>query len=316
MNSGVQIFVEGARLALDRRLARYALLPGLIAAVIVGIGLTVALGYVGDFSDYLVAQLPTWLNFLGAVIIPVLYLIGVLIGAWLVGLLAVVVASPFLGDLSIEVERLKDPNHAPAHPPGFWPGIGQALAREGRKLGYHLPRLIGVFIITLIPVINAVSPFIWLLFGAWTMAVQFADYPAENRGLPFTDTLKVLKRDRGTALVFGGCTAMALAIPFLNFLLIPVAVAGRHPAVAPAREPLAEVPFDVAHDALQALGQPVVGLREADSKMRIVAGAEGVAGRQADVLLGKYSFCKLQAVGQPVYPWETHRSRPRVMRSQ
>ena len=226
MNSGVQIFIEGAKLALDRRLARYAWLPGLIAAAVVGTGLTLALGYVTDLSDYLVAQLPTWLNFLGAVIIPVLYLLGLLIGAWLVGLLAVVVASPFLGDLSIEVERLKYPDNAPAHPPALWPGIGQALAREGRKLGYHLPRLLGVFLLTLIPVVNALSPFIWLLFGAWTMAVQFADYPTENRGLPFAHTLETLKRDRGTALVFGGCTTVALAIPFVNFLLIPVAVAG------------------------------------------------------------------------------------------
>ncbi len=58
------------------------------------------------------------------------------------------------------------------------------------------------------------------------MAVQFCDYPTENRNLPFADTLKRLHRHRGAALGFGGCTTLFLAIPVLNFLVIPIAVAG------------------------------------------------------------------------------------------
>jgi CysZ protein len=223
--AGVRIFLDGAGIAHDRRLVRYTWIPALIALVVISVGLTFAFSYLTDLSRFLIALLPEWLDFLGMVLTPLLYLLGLLIGAWLLGLLAVLAASPFLGDLSIAVERLKYPD-APAHPPDFWPGVGIALKREARKLRYHLPRLLGVCIITLIPLLNALSPFIWFFFGAWTMAVQFADYPAENRGLPFTDTLAHLRRNRALALGFGGCATLALAIPVLNFLLIPVAVAG------------------------------------------------------------------------------------------
>ena len=225
MIAGVQIFLDGAGLAVDRRLARYTWFPALIALVVISAGLTLVFGYVTDLSNYLVALLPGWLDFLGMVLAPMLYLLALLVGAWLLGLFAILVASPFLGDLSIAVERLKYPD-APAHQPDFWQGVAMSLKREARKFGYHLPRLIGVVIITLIPLVNTLSPFIWFGFGAWTLAVHFADYPAENRGLPFAQTLTHLRRNRATALGFGACATLALAIPFVNFLLIPVAVAG------------------------------------------------------------------------------------------
>lgn len=225
MIAGVQIFLDGARLARDRRLARYTWVPVMLSFAIIGVGLGLAFSYLSDLSDYLVGLLPGWLDFLGFVLAPLLYLLGLLMGAWLLGLLAVLIASPFLGDLSIEVERLRYPE-SPVHTADFWRGVAMSFKREARKLAYHLPRFLGVFIITLIPVVNALSPFIWLLFGAWTMAVQFADYPAENRGLPFAQTLERLRRNRASALGFGACASLALAVPLLNFLLIPVAVAG------------------------------------------------------------------------------------------
>ena len=58
------------------------------------------------------------------------------------------------------------------------------------------------------------------------MAVQFCDFPVENRQRPFQETLSALRRERTAALGFGLCTAVVLAIPLLNFVLIPVAVSG------------------------------------------------------------------------------------------
>lgn len=222
---GIRCFAEGSRLARAPGLARYTWLPVLVSLVVTTAGLVVAFGYIGDLSAWLTRQLPDWLEFLSLILAPMLYLLGVLIGAWLFALLAVIIASPFLGDLSIEVER-RGFGSGPEHVPSIWASAAGAIGRELRKLGYHLPRLLLVFLLTLIPVLNAAAPFLWFLFGAWTMAVQFCDYPNENRGRPFRDTVALLKQHRAAALGYGGCAALALAIPLLNFLLIPVAVAG------------------------------------------------------------------------------------------
>ena len=223
--TGIQTFADGARLMRQPRLLRYAWIPALLSLAIISTGLWFAFSYLTEFSDFLVAQLPGWLGFLSFILTPLLYLLGVLTGAWLFGLIAVLIASPLLGDLSLAVEQHTTPESAPAAP-GFLAGLATAFRREGRKLLYHLPRLLGVAILSVIPVINTLAPLFWLVFGAWTLAVQFADYPAENRGLDFRDTLERLRQERWTALGFGACATVALAIPVLNFILVPVAVVG------------------------------------------------------------------------------------------
>jgi CysZ protein len=225
LGQGIRAFVDGGRAVRAPGLGRYTWLPALVSLVVIAAGLFLAFGYIGELSRWLTEQLPGWLEFLGLILAPLLYLLGMLIGAWLFAFLAVLVASPFLGDLSIAVERSQFAS-GPEQPPSLWQGAIGALGRELRKLGYYLPRLLVVFLLTLIPVLNAAAPVLWFGFAAWTLAIQFCDYPNENRGRPFRDTVGLLQRHRGAAFGYGACATLAMAIPLVNFLLIPVAVAG------------------------------------------------------------------------------------------
>lgn len=222
---GVTAFVDGLREAGRAELRPYIWLPAATSLLVICTGLYLGLGYLSAATEALLATLPDWLGFLSWILTPLVYLLGVLAGAWLFALLATLLASPFLGSLSIALERLRfaDP---PSVETGLWTDISNSLSRELRKLLYHLPRAVAVLLLTLIPVVNAVAPLIWLLFGAWTMAVQFADYPTENRQRPFRDTLSLLRSNRAAALLFGLLSTGVLMIPLLNFLMIPVCVAG------------------------------------------------------------------------------------------
>ena len=224
-DTGVRAFSKALRIIRRPALRRFIVLPALVSLLIIATGSWFTLGYLTTLAEAFANWLPDWLSFLDAVLAPLLYLIGILVAAWVFALLAVLISSPFLGLLSAAVERELGVG---AHQSGasVWVELISSLGREGRKLIYHLPRLLLVFVITLIPAVNVVSPLLWLLFGAWTLAVQFCDYPGENRGLPFADTLRRLKANRAAALSFGLCASLAMAIPLLNFLLIPVAVAG------------------------------------------------------------------------------------------
>lgn len=223
--SGISAFAEGARLILRPGLRRYVIAPALASLLVILIGGYWAWGYLAGISESLVDWLPDWLDFLDLVLVPLLYVLGVLIGAWLFALLAVIVASPFLGTLSAAVERHVS-GRAPESGKRLWQEVVSSFGREARKILYHVPRLLAVLLFSLIPAVNVAAPALWLLFGAWTMAVQFCDYPTENRARPFSETLRLLNANRMAALGFGLCTSAALAVPLLNFLLIPVAVAG------------------------------------------------------------------------------------------
>jgi len=222
---GIGSFFDGIRAARRPGLGRYIWLPALVSLVVIAAGLTLTFGYIGELSAWLTRQLPGWLEFLSMILAPLLYLLGILIGAWLFALLAVLLASPFLGDLSVAVEHAEF-GDGPAQVPGLWAGAVSALGREARKMGYFLPRALLVFVLTLVPVVNAVAPLVWFAFGAWVLAIQFSDYPGENRSRPFRDTVALLQRNRGAALGYGACATVAMAIPVVNFLLIPGTVAG------------------------------------------------------------------------------------------
>ncbi len=219
--TGVRCFLDGASAAFGRPLRGYVLLPGLVSFLVVVGGLVWALSYVTDFSAYLQRTLGAWPEFLQWVVEPLLYLIGIFVGAWSFGFLAIVIGSPFLGNLSARVDT-----DLPEDGPGWLQVALATLAREGRKLLYSVPRLIGLLILGFIPVLNLIAPVLWVLLGAWLMAVQFCDFPFENRHQPFQDTRATLRNHRGAALGFGACVTLAMAVPVLNFMVPPVATIG------------------------------------------------------------------------------------------
>jgi len=222
---GVSCFVEGAKLARSKPLRRYVWAP--LGASVVCVALLLGVGYawVAEASGWVVAVTPAWLSWLGQLVAALLYVLGLIVAGWLVGLIAVLVASPFLGVLSAGAER-EQFGTAPSYAPSLAVAVSQAFRRETRKLRYHLPRLAAVFLLTLVPVVNVGAPVFWFAFGAWMLAVQFVDYAAENRGLDFVETLAALRANRAAALGFGAVAGALLAIPFAALVVIPAAVCG------------------------------------------------------------------------------------------
>ncbi len=223
--TGIACFRQGITLARSREALPYIAAPALVSVLIIGAGLGLGFSYVDDLSTYLQDLLPDWLDFLHLVVAPLLYLLGILIGAWLFGLVAAIIGSPFLGDLAAHTTKTISDRQVINDRP-WWQEIAPSLLRELRKLGYHIPRLMLVVILSIIPVLNTLSPIVWLMFGAWMMSVQFCDYFSENADQPFRQTLSQLREQRGAALGFGMCVSLTMGIPVLNFLVAPIAVIG------------------------------------------------------------------------------------------
>ncbi len=224
-SSGVRCFFDGVALLKRKELVSVLWLPLLLSATCVTVGTWFAMDAITEFANWAVEKLPDWAGFVGQVVSVLLTIITALVATWLLAFLALIIASPFMGLLSARTERLVT-GEAPKADAGWLVGLAEALAREVRKLAYHLPRALVVFLLSLLPVINLAAPAMWLALGAWIMAVQFTDYAGENRRLPFRDTLAELRTQRPAALGFGLCTTLAMAIPLLNVIAIAAAVIG------------------------------------------------------------------------------------------
>jgi CysZ protein len=226
--SGPQYLREGLKLVLSPNLRLFVLLPLAINLLLFG-GLIYFAGH--EFSlwlDALMPTLPGWLSFLSYILWPLFVALLVLMVFFTFTLVANVIAAPFNGFLAEKVEvvvRGEDP--FPAFSWGeLMAMVPRTFGREMRKLGYFLPRAIGLFILSLIPVVNVVAAPLWLIFGVWMMAIQYIDYPADNNKMSWQDMLAWLRSKRWQSMGFGGITYLALLIPGVNVLMMPAAVAG------------------------------------------------------------------------------------------
>ncbi|MDX1697582.1 MAG: sulfate transporter CysZ, partial [Thiohalobacterales bacterium] len=225
--SGIHYLLQGFSLIRQPGLRRYVAVP-LLVSTLVFTGALFALGYWLDvLIEMMTGKLPGWLDWLRYLVWPLFALVGVLIVFYSFSILTNLLAAPFNGLLAEAVEQ-----HLTGQPidAGGWRELLQdllpSLLAELRKLLYFLLRAIPLGILFLIPVVNLAAPFLWALFSAWMLAIEYADYPMANHRLLFSAQRKLLRTRRVLALGFGGGTLLLTMVPLLNFLAMPVAVAG------------------------------------------------------------------------------------------
>lgn len=232
----VNYFFEGFRLIAQSGIRRYVLLP-LLLNILVFIALTAfAIQQAGHGMAWLMSWLPAWLDFLLWFIWPLFGLLLLIVYGYCFTIIGNFIAAPFFGVLSEKVqihltEERAEENNLLRQPDNNWGQlIIRSFARELRKLGYFLPRLLGVLILTLIlsfiPLINLLTPAISFFWGAWSLYLQYVDYPADNNNIDFVSLLDESRTRRKDALGFGGIVLIGSSIPLLNLLVMPSAVAG------------------------------------------------------------------------------------------
>jgi CysZ protein len=58
------------------------------------------------------------------------------------------------------------------------------------------------------------------------LVIEYIDYPMANHLLHFSQQRKLLRQRRVLSYSFGGSSLLMTMIPFVNFLAMPVSVAG------------------------------------------------------------------------------------------
>lgn len=226
--SGPQYLGEGLKLVLSPGLRLFVLLPLAINLILFVTLVGFAVQQFSGWVDTFMPSLPNWLSFLEYLLWPLFVVLVLLMVFFSFTMLANIIAAPFNGFLAEKVEVVVrgEDNFPPFNWAELLAMVPRTLGREARKLGYFLPRAIGLLILTFIPVVNLVAAPLWLLFGVWMMAIQYIDYPADNNKMSWQDMLAWLREKRWQSLGFGGITYAALLVPGLNILMMPAAVAG------------------------------------------------------------------------------------------
>ncbi len=171
--------------------------------------------------------LPDWLDWLEWLIWPLFAIAMFLIVFYSFTALANLIAAPFNSILSAKIEAmLTGQKPEDINSDGFIKLMVRTLKSEAQKIFYAIKWFIPLLIITAIPALNIIAPFLWILFAAWFFALEYNDYPLANRGLFFEDIKTYNRQNRMRALGLGSAVFVLTSIPIMNFFAMPVAVAG------------------------------------------------------------------------------------------
>lgn len=226
--SGFGYFFYGIKLATTPGLRRFVLLPLLANIIIIGAGLYYVLGQMNIWVDDIMSFLPGFLSWLSYLLWPLMTIAILVVSMYYFTTLTNFIASPFNGLLAEKVERMLD-GHKPEDEGigAFFKDMPRIFAREWRKLIYTLPKMIGLFILLLIPGLGqTIGPIVWFLFASWMCAIQYCDYPFDNHKVSFNDMRMSLKQKQGCAYSFGMLVTFFTTVPFINLFVMPVAICG------------------------------------------------------------------------------------------
>lgn len=224
---GARYLLKGARILLHPKLRAFVLLPLLVNVIMFAIGFGVLLFFVSGWMEGILGWLPGWMS--GVTTILWFLFISIFgMGVFFsFNMLANFIAAPLNGILSEKVEQVLSGHPvAPTNLGAILSSLPHSILREARKLMYYLPRMLLLVVVSFIPVVNVLAPWLWLAFGAWVMAIHYIDYPMDNNGVTFKNMKASITQERLLHLGFGGAVSMLLMVPFANFFAMPLAVAG------------------------------------------------------------------------------------------
>ena len=230
--AGLTYFLKGLGIVFSPGIKRYVIIPLFINASLFIVAIWLGFSYLGQWIDMIIPTLPEWLAFLDWLISGLLYLvfgiICILIVFFTFSMLANVIAAPFNDLLCTAVARKLGGENvfSISEQQPFLQTIVPSVMHEIRKLVYFLAWSVPFLILLIIPGINILGAVLWFIFSAWMLNYEYMEYPMSQDKLDFKQQVAQLRSRKLLSLSFGSIVSTATLVPFINFLVMPVAVAG------------------------------------------------------------------------------------------
>jgi CysZ protein len=185
-----------------------------------------------QIESWLDSLLPSWLAWLSWLIWPLFFVTALLAVFYSFTIVANLVAAPFNSLLAARIEMNitgQAPDNLNAEKIlslAFVQLAMRSIGSEIHKILYFILWLIPLGIITVTPFVNIIAPFCWFIFAAWSLTLEYTDYPLANHGMLFSEVRQYNREHRMRTLGLGTGIFILTSIPLVNFMAMPVAVAG------------------------------------------------------------------------------------------
>ncbi|BFU60871.1 MULTISPECIES: sulfate transporter CysZ [Rodentibacter] len=228
IKSGFHYFVMGWHFIRQKGLRRFVIMPILMNILLLSGLFWLFISQVSTMIDWVMGFLPDWLGFLSVILLVLSIGMILLLFYFIFTTLSGFIAAPFNGLLAEKLEKML--TGEPINNDNWldvMKDVPRMLRREWQKLWYSLPKIVGLFLLSFIPMVGqTIVPILTFLFTAWMMAIQYCDYPFDNHKVSFDVMKNALGEQRTQNLTFGALITCCTFIPLINLVIIPVAVCG------------------------------------------------------------------------------------------
>lgn len=212
------------------RLYKYILIPFTINLAVFSLTIYYGLGFFFDLVSRYVPQGDSWywflLNYILMTLVIIVTLVLVFFTFTVVGSL---LASPFNDILSERTEEILtgQTSDEPFVFKNFLKDSGRVLIIESKKISLFLAGMLLLLLLNILPVIG--SLLYSVLSVTWTvffLVIEFTGYVFSRKKYTFKNQRHILYQDFSLMAGFGLGIFCILAIPFFQFLCIPLGVVG------------------------------------------------------------------------------------------
>jgi len=223
---GFKYLLSGFKLILKPGVRLYVLMPLLINSLLFATAIIYGASELSSLIDKLLVQW-AWLEWLTWLLWPIFVIVALTIVFFCFSIIANLIGAPFNGFLAEAVERnITGQNIESNSGQSLTQIIISSIKSEFQKMLYFAIRALPLLVLFLIPMVNIAAPFVWFLFTAWMLTLEYGDYPMGNHEILFKQQRELFAENRQLAFGFGSGVMLLTMIPVVNFLAMPVAVAG------------------------------------------------------------------------------------------
>ncbi|VUD59870.1 Sulfate transporter CysZ [Thalassocella blandensis] len=219
---------EGIRLIWHPKLRAFIMIPLVVNLALFVVLTSVIFSYFDGAINWIMDFLPSWLAPLAWLTVLVVGMLFLVVYGYSFNLITNIIAAPFYGILAQKTEELLTGQSPPDE--SLLKMVPRVILRELRKLIYFLTRgcvvLLVMLLIATLPLINLLAPAIGLAWAAWSMAIQYSDYAADNHQKDFKELRFCLWQKKFSSLGFGGFIMLCSVVPVVNIFIMPAAVTG------------------------------------------------------------------------------------------
>jgi CysZ protein len=221
---GMRCFFFGLQRLNCKGIRAFIVMPILFNLLLYGAIIFFAYQYMNPLIQHYMSKLPQWLSFLSTLFTVFFFLLFILVFLSTFSIIFNIFAAPFNGFLAEQAQKIL--THEPIPPRKIMKMILQTIKRQGQFISYYFPRFLILCLLFFIPFLHPVLPFLWFLFNAWILAIQYQDFAMDNNLVNFKKMKEVIHHNKMLSLGFGVAISSMSLVPFLNILVMPAAVIG------------------------------------------------------------------------------------------